>query len=120
MGDVVALRKGDLLPDSRAHSTKGRVFTPMGCWVPVYCANCGVDGGLVPEEGMTFVFYLCNRCAEIYGPIAGMMLMPDEVFFQKLKEEQQASYGRFLTEQELAAVVEADASPLATLIKQGH
>lgn len=109
-----------MLPDSRAHEVRGRVFTSMGCFVPVYCANCGADGGLVPEEGMTFVFYLCNKCAETYGPIAGMMLMPDEVFFQKLKEEQQASYGRFLTEQELAAVVEADASPLATLIKQGR
>ena len=69
---------------------------------------------------MTFLFYLCEKCAETHGAIAGTMLMPDEVFFQKLKEEQIASYGKYLTEQELARVVEEDASPLATLIKQGR
>jgi hypothetical protein len=106
----------DILPDCRAVDTKGRVFTLGGVWIPVYCANCGVDGGMVPEENMTFVFYLCQKCAETHGPIAGMMMMPDEVFFEKLKQEQIASYGKYLTEQELLAIVEAGDSPLATLI----
>lgn len=107
----------DLLPDCRAHTTRNRVFTPNGAWVPVFCANCGHDGGLVPEENMTFVFYLCNKCAETYGKITGMMMMPDEVFWERLRQEQLASHGRYLSLDELAAVVEADASPLATLIK---
>jgi len=66
------------------------------------------------------MFYLCNKCAETHGAIAGVMLMPDEVFFEKIKQEQMATYGRYLSEQELRAVVEADASPLATLLKQGR
>jgi hypothetical protein len=109
----------DLLPDSRAKDTKGCIFTAAGVFVPVFCASCGAHGGSCPEENMTFLFYLCNKCAETYGDIAGTMLMPDEVFFQKLKEEQMASYGHYLTQPELAAVVEADASPLAKLLKEG-
>lgn len=115
----ISLEKRDVLPDSRLKhivTPKGRVFTAAGAFVPVFCANCGADGGLCPEEGMTFMFYLCNGCAEKYGKIAGTLMMPDEVFWQRLKDEQMASYGRYLTEQELLAVVEANASPLATLL----
>ena len=115
----ISLEKHDLLPDSRLKhivTPKGRVFTASGAFVPVFCANCGADGGLCPEEGTTFLFYLCNNCAEKYGKIAGTLMMPDEVFWQKLKDEQMASHGRYLTEQELLAVVEANASPLATLL----
>ena len=109
----------DILPDSRAKETKGRIFTQIGVWVPVFCANCGTNGGSCPEENMNFLFYLCAKCAETHGAIAGTMMMPDEIFFEKLKQEQIASYGRYLNQQELAAVVEADASPLAKLLKEG-
>lgn len=107
----------ELLPDSRAKNVTGRVFTMNGTWVPVFCANCGKDGGLCPEENMTFLFYLCVACNETYGAIAGTMVMPDEVFFEKCKQEQMESYGRYLTESELIAVVQEDASPLATLLR---
>lgn len=110
----------NLLPDCRAKTTRGRIFTSGGAWIPVFCANCGTHGGSCPEENMTFMFYLCNKCAQTYGQIAGTMLMPDEVFFEQLRQEQMASYGHYLTQAELTAVVEADASPLATLLKQGR
>lgn len=110
----------EILPDCRAKETKNRVFAPGGAWVPVFCANCGVDGGKCPEENMTFLFYLCKKCNETYGEVAGVMMMPDEVFFDRLKQEQLASHGRFLTEQELITVVQEDASPLARLIKAGR
>jgi hypothetical protein len=46
--------------------------------------------------------------------------MPDEVFFEQVRQEQLASHGRYLTDIELAAAVENDASsPLAKLLKQG-
>ena len=45
------------------------------------------------------------------------MMMPDEVFWEKLKQEQLETYGRFLTEQELIALVEEGTSSLAKLIK---
>lgn len=107
----------DILPDSRARETKGRVFTPCGTYIPVFCANCGADGGYVTEESITHFFYLCNSCVGKYGPIAATMTIPDEVFFQQMKELQLATYGRILTDEELVAIVEANASPLATLLK---
>jgi len=113
----------NILPDSRLktpHTPKGMIHGPGGTWIPIFCANCGAQGGHCPEENMNFLFYLCNKCAETHGAIAGLMLMPDEVFFEKVKQEQMATYGRYLSEQELRAVVEADASPLATLLKQGR
>lgn len=110
----------DILPDSRMKDRRQFVWGPMGSWLPIFCQNCGADGGLVPEEGTTFAFWLCRSCAEKFGDIAGMMLLPDEVYWEKLKQEQLEAYGRFLTEPELLAVVEAGASPLATLIKQGR
>lgn len=110
----------ELLPDSRAKNTTGRIFTAAGVWVPVFCANCGVHGGSCPEENMTFLFYICPKCAETYGAITGTMMMPDEVFYEKLKQEQLESHGRFLSEQELIQVVQEDSTPLAQLIKEGH
>lgn len=107
----------DILPDSRLERPKGAVWRGSW-WVPVFCANCGADGGLVPEENMTFAFYLCDPCAEKYGEVAGTYLMPDEVYWERLKQEQLNTYGRVLTAEELVQIVEADASPLATLIKQ--
>ena len=106
----------DFLPDCRAHEAKNRIFTPSGPWIPVFCANCGADGGSCPEENMTFIFYLCNKCAETHGTVAGVMMMPDEVFWQKMRDEQMETYGRYLTENELVAIAQEDASPLATLI----
>ena len=67
----------DILPDSRAKTTKGRVFQGGTTWVPVYCATCGKDGGLVPEQNMTFVFYQCQPCADKTGELFGHYKLPD-------------------------------------------
>lgn len=111
----------DLLPECRQvkdHTPRNMVQSAMGMQVPIYCANCGKPGGHCPAENMTFFFYLCNPCFERYGHQTLLKWMPDQVFFEKMKLEQEASYGRYLTELEIAKVVEEDASPLATLIKE--
>jgi hypothetical protein len=107
----------DILPDSRAKNPTGLTAGPGGYWVPVFCANCGIEGGKVPEQNMTFIFYQCQKCSDAYGDIAGTMKVPDEVFYQKLADEQYETYGRALSEQELVTIIQEDASPLATLIK---
>ena len=112
--------KSQVLPDSRSRDSKGVIRGPMRKWLPIFSASCGADGGMVPEENMTFVFWLCRSCAETYGKIANMMMMPDEAFWERVKQEQLETHKRLLTEQELLTVVEADASPLATLLKQGR
>lgn len=111
----------DILPDSRLHvnhTPKNMVQGPDGMWVPFYCAHCGAEGGLCPEKNMTFAFYICRKCEDACGPITGMMMLPDEVFFEKLKNEQLESHGRYLTEDEFALVIAEDCTPLATLIKE--
>jgi hypothetical protein len=111
--------KPEVLPDSRPRVVRGQVWRAGSWWNRIFCANCGTAGGLVPEENMTFAFYLCQPCADKYGAIAGMTMTPDQVFWEKLKQEQMDRYGRMLEVNELIDIVAADASPLATLIKQG-
>ena len=55
----------------------------------------------MPEETKTFAFYLCAPCAEVWSPMAGTMLVPDEVFWQRVKDEQIAREGRELTADEV-------------------
>jgi hypothetical protein len=110
----------DLLPDSRPRLVRGaRLGADGAYWIPIYCYNCGVAGGSVPEQNMRFVSWLCKECAATYAVAQNELLMPDEVFWELVAQEQMDQFGRPLTEQELVQVVEADATPLAALIKQG-
>ena len=112
--------QSDILPDSRSATTKGAVASVHGYWVPIFCANCGCDGGIVPEENMNFVFYLCDPCGEKYGVIADTYMEPDAMFWQKVHEAQIEKYGRVLLPHELAVAVEEAHSPLATLARDHH
>jgi len=112
----------DTLPDSRLKDSKGTVRLPFASictmnWVPIFCANCGAPGGWVPEETTTFAFYLCNSCAEKWSPLAGTMCMPDEVFWQKVKDAQIERYGRELTAPEIREALKDGDSILARLAK---
>lgn len=109
----------DILPECRARDTKGMIFTAVGVYVPFFCGNCGKECGSCPEENMNFMFYLCPKCEETHGQLTVGMRLPDEDFWELLKQEQMNGYGHYLTQEELAKVVEEDASPLATLLKAG-
>jgi hypothetical protein len=87
-------------------------------WRPVYCANCGVDGGVVPVT-TTAVCYLCDKCFETHGVPLGTMVTSDEVFWAKVHREMIDQYGRQLTAAELDTVKTANCSPLAALIREG-
>jgi hypothetical protein len=67
---------------------------------------------------MTFMFWLCNDCFKKYGELAGTMVVPDQVWWQRIKEESLEAYGRELSHEELQAVADSDTSPLATLIRE--
>lgn len=105
----------NILPDSRAKSTKGRVFQGGTTWIPVFCANCGKEGGLVTEN-VTFAFWLCTPCEKKNGPITALMRVPDQVFYEKMLHEQLEYAGRPMTGAELSQVGEHTA--LAKLIKE--
>lgn len=95
-----------LFPDSRLRL----IATPhdainvgvAGYWVPIFCASCGCDGGAVPQENMSFAFWLCNSCFDKHGASTLFMTTPDSVFWEEVKQAQLAKYGRFLTPEEVA------------------
>lgn len=115
----------DLLPDSRLrqprHVQRGQHQTPtsrlMLNWVPIFCANCGAPGGAVPEETCTFAFYLCVPCGEQWEPLAGTYLEPDVVFWQKVQEAQQDTYGRELSPTEIVEALKDGNSMLSKLAR---
>jgi hypothetical protein len=107
----------DILPSSVPRESKN-VKTLQGMnWIPIFCANCGCDGGYVPEANKDFAFYLCQPCADRYGNIAGTMMVPDEVFWARVKAEQLERHGRELTPQEVIEAIKDSDNPLAKLAR---
>lgn len=97
------MSRPDLLPTSVPKVTRQVTFRLGVPWIPIYCANCGADGGQIPEDTRDFAFYLCQPCADRYGEIAGTMMVPDEVFWAKVKDAQLEKYGRELLAHEVVA-----------------
>ena len=81
----------EILPDCRTREPTGAVSGrgDWSSWIPIFCANCGREGGKVPEVNMSFAFWLCESCYEAHGAIAATMVIPDEIFWQVLQDEQQ-------------------------------
>ena len=113
----------DVLPSSllKTPFTHKGVKVMHGIYhVPVFCLNCGKLGLWVPEPaleepGADFVGYLCPKCVPTYGEVAGLMVVPDEVFIKRAMEVQQEEYGRQLTNEEVARELDDVHSPLYRL-----
>lgn len=90
-------------------------------WFYLFCANCGTEGGRVMETDIPnadeFAFYLCIPCSEKYGHVPNMMNVPDEVFWQKVREAQMERYGRELEPQEQIRELDSSDSMLSKLAK---
>lgn len=114
----------DILPDSRQQSPTGVIKMEFGQWgmlnmQPIFCANCGKLGGWCPAENMTFVCWLCDDpCSKQWGQLAHTYTSPDEVFWEKVKQESLEKKGHYLTEKEVIAVEESSCNPLSTLLKE--
>ena len=114
---------GDFLPTSVTRETKKVVMRGSEPWVPIFCANCGCDGGWVPEASVQdshFCFYLCDPCAVTWTPLADTMLVPDEVFFAKVNKAMEEKYGRVLTVQEQVEVLKDGESILSKLARERY
>src|SRR2546428_13927358 len=97
---------------------KGAVPVGATWWVPIFCANCGTSGGRVPEDNVTFAFYLCQSCANSWGDIAHTYVEPDVVFWQRVEEAQLEKHGRLLTNNELVKALDDPSHPVAKLVKE--
>lgn len=119
--------KFDLLPDSRLNDRERKVVHGFHSiqfgyidWVPVFCANCGKPYGKVPEATCTFAFWLCDLCAEKWGDLAGTMVMPDDVFAEKMRQAMLEEYGRVLSPEELLRLAEAGTDSFSKLLREGE
>lgn len=64
------------LPDSRLSGMAREnrmVLYAHRLWERVFCANCGVNGGLVTAEWAAHVFYLCDPCTAKCGAPPGVV-----------------------------------------------
>lgn len=101
-------------------------------WVQLFCANCGCDGPYVVKQHVapgqvgnpTFAFYLCdakvNGCFEKWGGQAGMMAIPDELFWAEAHAAMLAEYGRVLEAPEVELLVQDPTSLISKLVKHRH
>lgn len=90
-------------------------------WLYLFCASCGADGGRVLKTDIPnreeFAFYLCDPCATKYGKIDGTYMVPDEVFFSRVKEAMLERCGRELKPTEVLVVLDDPNSFLSKLAK---
>ena len=107
----------DILPSSIPRVTRGVQRINGLDHKPIFCANCGADGGWVPEGNCNFAFYLCQPCYDVYGVPAAMMAEPDVVFWARVKQEQIARCGRELTAPEVVEALKDGDHPLAKLAR---
>ena len=108
----------NILPNSTLSTSRVVVRRGGMNWVTVYCANCGKEHGMVPEQSCTFTCFLCDPCSDKWGEQYGYALVPDVVFYQQLVDEQMEQFGRILSPQELDSFSRAKCNPLSTLIRE--
>ena len=113
-GDVSSLITRDplaasILPSSVARDIKGDVYRNGVKWIPIYCANCGCDGGYVPEPSKDFAFFLCDEnqknCAAAWSPLVDHMIVPQEKFWEVARQEQLERLGREMTPVEVCDAI---------------
>jgi len=117
--------KPDLLPNSIAVRSPKVVVWPNGQkWIPIFCANCGKDGGMVQETEFdlvkNFAFYLCDPCAAKWSPMTNTALSPDEAFWKKVRQAQLEAFGRELTAQEIIEALKDENHILTKLANDRH
>jgi len=115
----------EILPNCIATRSERSVVWANGMkWLPLFCANCGKEGGMVLETDWNrvknFAFYLCDPCAEKWSPLADVAISPDEAFWKKVQAVQQEEFGRELTEAELIEALKNDDHVLTKLCKDRY
>ena len=65
-----------------------------------------------------FAFWLCNGCAEKHGNIPGTFMVPDEVYWQRVKDAQLERYGRELDATEVLDQLRDPESMISKLARE--
>lgn len=107
-----------LLPDSRTREIK--MIDRGG--VPherLFCASCAAIGPLliVDPAFKTYAHWLCNPCAEKFGQVDGLFMVPDDVIAEEARQIQLERYGRLLQAHEIDEVLRDENSSLSKLVR---
>lgn len=111
------------LPNSLTRDPKvdWTISRPGFEWLYIFCASCGKDGGRVLKTDIPnaneFAFYLCDDCAQKHGKIDGCYMVPDEVFFAKVREAMVERHGRVLNTEETLIEIDNTDSYLLKLVQ---
>jgi hypothetical protein len=116
------LGNAHVLPNSLSRSGRGARQLEGMQMVPVYCANCGVQGPhWVSAETIKYAFYLCtpsqNDCEAKWQHLAGLFPIPDEVFMNLVAQAQLENEGRALTVEETAEALKDEHHYLSKLAR---
>lgn len=121
VSDTSFKANAEVLPSSVAREIKNFKIHNGIPWIPIFCANCGKDGGWIPEETKDFAFYICESpCGEKWDPIIGTYVVPDEVFWEHAKQVQLEKYGRELQPYEVVEALKDGNHILSKLAKDRH
>lgn len=74
---------------------------------------------MVPQENTTFAFWQCDECHKKYPQLEGTVAIPDEIFWQLVREEQRERYGRELSAEETIASL-SDPNSLESLLARSR
>lgn len=114
------MANANILPTSAAKVTKNVIVRAGVPWVPIFCANCGKDGGLVPEEVKHVAFYLCDPCGEKWSPLVDQMVVSDEFFWSKINEAMREADGRVLEPWEIVEALKNGDHYLSKLARERY
>lgn len=101
------------LPDCRTSVVRDRIYRDGLNWIPIWCAHCGKEGPRIPEDNHEFAFYECIACCEKHPPAPGTYRVPDEDFFERMRQAQLEECGHYLSPLEIAGL--PDSHPLILL-----
>lgn len=110
----------DILPRCTARDPKVTTYRDGVAYYRLVCASCDADGGEVSEGLVSmhgFAFYLCIPCEKKYGVPVGAMRMPDEVFWDRVRQEMLDKYGRLLSADELLVLAADGNSTIGKLLR---
>lgn len=101
-----------MLPSSVPREIRGSTFRyhPLAkCqveYIRIYCASCcKLSPYEIVAETKDFAFWICASCAEHWSPLVDTYCVPDEVWFERNKQEMLAREGRELAGPEIVELL---------------
>lgn len=106
-----------ILPSSMTRESRRAVVKDGLTHEPIYCANCGKEGGESIRAPGNFLFWLCDPCSEKWEPMVGVSMIPNDVMRQRIVDVQLEEYGRHLAPSEVMDALSDVNSPLSKLAR---